>query len=74
MLCLFLLDFNQDRLADIIHRGRDHGLPTYKQVREFCGLSPITTFKQLNTTIDEHVIIKLQQTYRVSTYLMKIVT
>ena len=30
---LLFIDFNQDRLADIIHRGRDHGLPTYKQVR-----------------------------------------
>ena len=61
-----ILDFNQDRLADIIHRGRDHGLPTYKQVREFCGLSPITTFRELNTTIDDHVIANLQRTYQVS--------
>jgi hypothetical protein len=58
-------DFNRDRLADIIHRGRDHGLPTYKHVREFCGLTPITTFKELNTTIDDNVIDKLQRTYQV---------
>ena len=59
------VDFNQDRLADIIHRGRDHGLPTYKQVREFCGLSPITDFHQLNTTIEDHVIENLRRTYKV---------
>ena len=62
---LVFLDFNQDRLADIIHRGRDHGLPTYKQVREFCGLSPITAFEELNTTIEERVIANLRKTYQV---------
>ena len=60
----FVVDFNQDRLADIIHRGRDHGLPTYKQVREFCGLSPITAFEELNTTIEERVIANLRKTYQ----------
>ena len=62
---LFYPDFNEDRLADIIHRGRDHGLPTYKQVREFCGLSPISTFQELNTTMDSRVILNLQHTYKV---------
>ena len=61
----FYPDFNEDRLADIIHRGRDHGLPTYKQVREFCGLSPISTFQELNTTMDSRVILNLQHTYKV---------
>ena len=36
-------------------------------IEQYCDplLSTITTFKQLNTTIEEHVIAKLEQTYKV---------
>ena len=65
-LLFFLLpDFNQDRLADVIHQGRDHGLPTYIQIRELCGLTPVRNFEELNTTIDHHVITNLRRTYQV---------
>lgn len=30
-----------------IQRGRDHGLPTYNNVRSAFGLSKITTFEQI---------------------------
>ena len=59
------LDKNQDQLATIIHRGRDHGLPTYTQVRESCGLLPVTTFEELNNTVDTNTIKALQDTYQV---------
>ena len=62
----FILDKNQDQLATIIHRGRDHGLPTYTQVRESCGLLPVTTFEELNNTVDTKTIEALQQTYQVN--------
>lgn len=59
------VDKNQDQLATIIHRGRDHGLPTYTQVRESCGLLPVTTFSELNNTVDDQTIAALQKTYQV---------
>ena len=51
-------------MATIIHRGRDHGLPTYTDVRTSCGLSPVTTFAELNNTIDPHVIQALSSIYK----------
>ena len=66
-LTTILLDNNQDRLATIIHRGRDHGLPTYTQVRESCGLQPVARFEELNNTVDSHIIAALQDTYQVFT-------
>lgn len=62
---LLLLDLNQDLLADMIHRGRDHGLPTYTEVRNSCGLSLAKSFADLNNTIDDHVIKVLSRTYEV---------
>ena len=62
---IFVIDKNQDQLATIIHRGRDHGLPTYTQVRESCGLLPVTTFSELNNTVDDQTIAALQKTYQV---------
>lgn len=37
-----------DLLAMDIQRGRDHGLPTYLQVREFCNLPPVFNFETLS--------------------------
>jgi len=31
-------------------RGRDHGLPSYNQIREDFGLSPIQTFKEISSS------------------------
>ena len=62
----FFLDLNQDLLADMIHRGRDHGLPTYTEVRNSCGLSLAKSFSDLNNTIDDKIINVLSRTYEVS--------
>lgn len=55
---------NQDRLANLIHRGRDHGLPTYSDVRARCGLSPVSRFHELNNTVDPSVIDQLSTVYQ----------
>eukprot|EP00095_Tigriopus_kingsejongensis_P003939 maker-scaffold473_size162088-snap-gene-0.25 protein:Tk03939 transcript:maker-scaffold473_size162088-snap-gene-0.25-mRNA-1 annotation:"hypothetical protein DAPPUDRAFT_42141" len=56
-------DRNEDLLSSIIHRGRDHGVPTYTEVRSSCGFGPPKTFQDLNNTIDQDVISKLQAVY-----------
>jgi hypothetical protein len=58
-----LADLNLDRIANVIHRGRDHGLPTYAQVRRSCGISPANTFADLNNTVSARVINLLSRTY-----------
>jgi len=52
-----------DKMATIIQTGRDHGLPTYTQVREYCGLPSISSFAELNNTIDDDIIDLLESVY-----------
>ena len=52
-----------DKIAAIIQTGRDHGLPTYTQVREYCGLPSVSSFSGLNNTIDEDTITLLETVY-----------
>ena len=50
----------------MIHRGRDHGLPTYAQVRKSCGFAPAQNFQDLNNTISQKNIDLLRRHYDVS--------
>ena len=63
-LILHITDLGVDKIAAIIQTGRDHGLPTYTQVREYCGLPAINTFNELNNTIEEDIIQLLRSVYR----------
>ena len=65
-------DSNQDLIASIVHRGRDHGLPTYKQVRESCGLTPIASFEELNNTLEVEAIESLKRIYQVTLKALEI--
>ncbi len=63
-------DAGIDRLAESIQRGRDHGLPTYAQVRSSCGIPPAADFNELNTTTTEDNIDQLKQVYEVGSALL----
>lgn len=46
-----------------IQRGRDHGLPAYTQWREPCGLSPITTWNDLERVVGPQSTLRIQSGY-----------
>ncbi|MCP9261233.1 Bardet-Biedl syndrome 1 protein [Dirofilaria immitis] len=55
---------NTDLGAINIQRGRDHGLPSYTRFREFCGLSPATSFDNFSREImNDEIRLKLQLMY-----------
>lgn len=45
--------FGMDLVAVNIQRGRDHGLPGYNFFRQACGLTKITSFRQLDNVLVE---------------------
>ena len=62
-LSFVVADLGVDKIAAIIQTGRDHGLPTYTQVREYCGLPAINSFNELNNTVDDEIIGLLRSVY-----------
>lgn len=40
-----------DLISINIQRGRDHGIPTYNQIRQLCGLQLIRNFQQLRSLL-----------------------
>jgi len=47
-----------------IHRGRDHGIPSYTSVRRGLGLRCPTSFNDLQGLMTSDTIHKLTQAYR----------
>lgn len=56
--------FGLDLAAINIQRGRDHGLPSYTQWREPCGLSPIRDWNDLEKTVGPRSTRRIQQGYK----------
>ena len=53
-----------DLLAVNINRGRDHGVPSYTKLREFCGLKVPQTFADLSSKMTSDSIKKLKSVYQ----------
>lgn len=53
-----------DLLAMNINRGRDHGIPSFTEIRKLCGLGDTTTFDSLNGQMSPQSINTLRQIYR----------
>ena len=54
---------HQDRVVEVLLRGRDHGLPGYAAWRQFCGLTPVTSFNDLTDIIPSSNIVLLSSVY-----------
>lgn len=52
-----------DKVAEILLRGRDHGLPSYASWRQFCGLNPVQNFSDLSDIISNGNIAMLSSVY-----------
>ena len=53
-----------DLLAINIQRGRDHGVPTYSQMRKLCGLSPINDVRDLERATSIQNAVSLTGVYK----------
>lgn len=53
-----------DLAAQIIQQGRDHGIAAYYKWREFCHLSPVSNFNDLDRIMSPEVVASLQRVYQ----------
>ncbi|KAK3849991.1 hypothetical protein Pcinc_043276, partial [Petrolisthes cinctipes] len=56
-------NFGMDLLSINVHRGRDHGIATYNDMRVVCGLPRARSFRDLTDHIPESIVGSLQQQY-----------
>lgn len=51
--------FGNDMESTDIQRGRDHGLPTYNEMRELCGLRRAQNFQDFGDVMKQEVSFNL---------------
>lgn len=56
--------WRNDLVAINICRGREHGIPSYNKLREFCGLPKAESFEDFGDAINYDGIKKLKKLYR----------
>uniref|UniRef100_A0A1B6C2W3 Chorion peroxidase n=1 Tax=Clastoptera arizonana TaxID=38151 RepID=A0A1B6C2W3_9HEMI len=56
--------YGLDLVSLNVQRGRDHGLPSYPEWREFCGLSKPETFDDLEGVVDQGSLDKMKSIYK----------
>ena len=52
-----------DKVAEVLLRGRDHGLPGYASWRQFCGLAPVRNFSDLADIVSNGNMALLSSVY-----------
>ena len=53
-----------DLIAVNILRGRDHGLPSYTRVREWCGFGSVSDFNDLSNVIPADTLNRFRTLYK----------
>ncbi|RXG54142.1 Peroxidasin, partial [Armadillidium vulgare] len=57
-------NFGLDLVAINIQRGRDHGIPSYNELRRVCGLQQASSFEHLQLFMPSTVAKKLKFLYK----------
>ena len=55
--------YGQDMHSFNVQRGRDHGLPSYADVRVACGFPAVTTFSDLEDLMSARAVKQLASIY-----------
>ena len=53
-----------DLMALNIHRGRDHAIATYNEIRQICGLKKATSFHDLTDQIAPNLVERMSKMYK----------
>ncbi|KAK7071018.1 hypothetical protein SK128_013626 [Halocaridina rubra] len=57
-------NFGMDLMSINIHRGRDHAIGTYNEIRQICGLPRARTFNDIKDQIPAQIANNLARIYR----------
>ncbi|ROT65453.1 peroxinectin, partial [Penaeus vannamei] len=58
------VNFGMDLMSLNIHRGRDHAIATYNDMRQICGLRRATSFEDLTDQIPGGIVQNLRRVYQ----------